>query len=254
MEAQKPQQFTGVITQKIQLTKTVYHFVIQNQEPVTLEFQPGQYATFIINPQTRRQYSFCSAPDPMTFELVVDVKPMGPGSKYFLGKKEGERVEYLASLGNFSLSENSLKKIFVATGTGIAPFRSMLLGEIERLRDRETKRKGDKEISKSPDLQIFTPISLYWGLRYEDDVYWDAEFRALAGQYTGFEYFISLSKPGEDWHGLAGHITDHVLKNEKNPQNCEFYLCGNNAMIKEMKSRLSAINVERERIKIDLFY
>ncbi|HCM82630.1 TPA: hypothetical protein DIS60_04700 [Patescibacteria group bacterium] len=245
MALPKPRQYTGSITKKLQLTKTVFQFFIQNQQPNPLLFTPGQYATFIIDPQTRRQYTFCSAPNPSSFELIVDVSPMGVGSRYFLERKEGDRVEFLAPFGNFTLSENPLKKVFVATGTGIAPFRSMLL--------------NGKEISN---------CSLYWGLRYEDDVYWDQEFQTLAGQYTGFQYFLVLSKPSQNWQGLTGHITEHVLKNPsfipthvgtsagegENLQNSEFYLCGNNAMITEMKNRLSAKNVRNERIKIDLFY
>jgi len=231
MEAIKPQQYTGIITKKLQLTKTVFHFFIQNENPAIYNFQPGQYGTFIIDEKTRRQYTFASAPDPKMFELVVDVSPMGPGSKYFLSKDVGDRVEYLSPLGNFTLSENSLKKIFVATGTGIAPFRSMIL--------------GGKEISN---------YSLYWGLRYEDDMYWDMEMKSLVGQLTGSQYFMCLSKPGENWDGLVGHVTEHVLEREKNLQNCEFYLCGNSAMIVEMEQRLSDIKVPKEQVKIDLFY
>jgi len=248
MELLKPQQYTGIITKKSQLTKTVFHFVIQNETPSTLDFQPGQYATFIIDEKTRRQYSFCSAPNPISFELIVDVTPMGAGSKYFLEKKEGERVAYLAPLGNFTLSENPLKKIFVATGAGIAPFRSMILSQLANTESRIANLSNPQSVMRNP------LISLYWGLRYEDDVYWDQEFRNIVGQHTGFQYFLSLSKPSQNWYGLTGHITEHVLKNEKNPQNCEFYLCGNSAMITEMESKLSAQSVNNEQIKKDLFY
>jgi len=257
---------------KLQLTKTVFHFFIQNENPTIYTFQPGQYGTFIIDENTRRQYTFASAPDPKTFELVVDVSPMGPGSKYFLEKNVGERVEYLAPLGNFTLSQNLLKKVFVATGTGIAPFRSMLLKEVRsssflvpsNLKIQENKIITIHEPRSTNQEPGTTTHSLYWGLRYEDDVYWDNEFKALAGQYTGFQYFLSLSKPGKNWQDLfppsprlrraKGHITEHVIKNENNPQNSEFYLCGNSAMISEMETRLSAIKVPKEQVKIDMFY
>jgi NAD(P)H-flavin reductase len=253
----KPQQYTGVITQKLKLTKTVYQFVIQHQEPKELVFTPGQYATFIIDPQTRRQYSFCSAPTPSSFELVVDVAPMGVGSKYFLEKKVGDQVEYLAPLGQFGMMDTPLKKIFIATGTGIAPFRSMIL----RGKEITNHKSQIPNISQIPNFQNNSQLgtrnlqlSLYWGLRYEDDVYWDREIRNIVGQYTGFQYFLVLSKPGETWKGLHGHVTDYVFNNEKDLQNCEFYLCGNSAMITEVKNKLSALNVPDERIRIDMFY
>jgi len=247
MELSKPQQYTAIVIKKTQLTKTVFHFVIQNEHPKELLFQPGQYATFIIDEKTRRQYSFCSAPDQSSFEIVVDTTPMGVGSKYFLEKNVGEKVEYLAPIGNFTLSQNPLKKVFVATGAGIAPFRSMIL-------DRTNKTNPPSPRLRRASMTNTTDIVLYWGLRYEDDVYWDQELRNIVGQYTGFQYFLSLSKPSQNWHGLTGHITEYVLKNEKNLQNCEFYLCGNSAMITEMESKLSAQNVNNEQIKKDLFY
>jgi len=162
MELSKPQQYTGSITKKSQLTKTVFHFVIQNEHPKELLFQPGQYATFIIDEKTRRQYSFCSAPDQSSFEIVVDTTPMGVGSKYFLEKNVGEKVEYLAPIGNFTLSQNPLKKVFVATGVGIAPFRSMILDRTNKTNKTNT-----------------TDIVLYWGLRYEDDMYWDQDRKSV---------------------------------------------------------------------------
>ena len=248
-----PQQYTGIIIKKLQLTKTVFHFVIQNEKPSTLDFEPGQYATFFVDEKTRRQYSFCSPPNPTSFELVVDTSPMGTGSQYFLKLKEGEKVEFLAPLGKFTLSENSLKTIFIATGAGIAPFRSMLLKVVHSSWFLDPKKKNNGLLSTNQEPGTMN-LSLYWGLRFEDDVYWDSEFKALAGQYTGLQYFLSLSKPGENWHGLVGHVTDRVLEKEKNPQNCEFYLCGNSAMITEMKQRLSDIKVPQEQVKIDTFY
>ena len=248
----KPQRYTGVITNKLRLTKTVYHFFIQNEQPKELLFTPGQYATFIIDDKTRRQYSFCSSPNPSSFELVVDVAPMGPGSRYFLEKKVGERVVYLAPLGNFMMSDTPFRKVLIATGTGIAPFRSMMLNEME-IKNQKSKIKNNS--LQSPSFVLSHPsTSLYWGLRYEDDVYWDREIRDLAGQYTGFQYFLCLSKPTPEWQGLRGRVTEKVFENEKSPQNSEFYLCGNSAMITEMKTRLSAMNVPDKRVKIDIFY
>lgn len=239
MEPQKPQQYSAVVAQKKQLTKTVYHFVFHLDHPSELQFLPGQYATFIIDSTTRRQYSFCSDPHQSgQFEIVVDVSPMGPGSKFFISKVVGERVSFLAPLGNFHLEETQVKKVLVATGTGIAPYRSMILSGI-----------SNKDQNSS-----HPPISLYWGLRYEDDIYWDSEIEDLRGQLAGFQYFLCLSKPSENWKGLKGHVTEHVMENEKNLQNSEFYLCGNKAMIEELMVKLSAQNVQKEQIKSDLFY
>jgi len=253
-----PQRFVGTIKEKRQLTQMVYHFVIQNEKPTPFIFTPGQYATFIIDQKTRRQYSFCSLPTQSHFEVIVDIAPMGPGSTYFLEKQVGDRVEYLAPLGNFTLQENLYKKVFVATGTGIAPFRSMLLSAMETLHPQYKTQNNSPLDAHAPQF------SLYWGMRYEDDMYWHEEFQALARQYRGFQYFLCLSKPKENWEKenltssrirpVKGHVTDAVIENEKNLQNCEFYLCGNSAMINELKQRLSDLKVLDERVKMDMFY
>jgi len=257
MDVHKPQKYFGVITKKIQLTQTVFHFFIQHIQPQDMLFTPGQYATFIVDSKTRRQYSFCSAVHASSYELVVDVAPMGVGSRYFLEKQVGDHVEYLAPLGQFGMSDTSLKKIFIATGTGIAPFRSMLLNGISNFQfliSNQNQNSNDQNRISIDDKRQTMNGSLYWGLRHEDDVYWDTEFRALAGQLTGFQYFLVLSKPRETWQGLKGHVTDFVFQNEKNMENCEFYLCGNNAMITEAMTILSDRKVRKEQIKTDLFY
>lgn len=250
MEQYKPLQYTAVVVKKLQLTKNVYQFFFRPEAPFEFLFVPGQYVTCIIDPQTRRQYSLCSAPNPSSFELIVDVSPMGPGSKYFLEKREGDRIDYLGPLGNFTLSNNPLRKIFVATGTGIAPFRSMLLNEMEITNYKSQIPNNTTMINERRTMNV----TLYWGLRYKEDMYWDSEFQTLVRQYTGFQYFFTLSKPTSQWTGLTGHVTDYVIKNEKNFENCEFYLCGNSAMITDMKDRLSANNIKNDRIKLDIFY
>ena len=87
-----PFQQTATVTNKLQLSPHVYEFTFQ--VPREMTFMPGQYATFIIDNQTRRQYSFASpCINPKEFEIVVDVTPMGPGSKFFLEKNVGDAID-----------------------------------------------------------------------------------------------------------------------------------------------------------------
>ncbi|MBU2544611.1 hypothetical protein KJ618_04050, partial [Patescibacteria group bacterium] len=130
------------------------------------------------------------------------------------------------------------KKVFVATGTGIAPFRSMIIDCLSRY-----------EL-----LTMNYELILYWGLRLEEDIYWKEEFENLEKQYPNFHFYLVLSKASDHWQGKTGHVTEHVLNEEKDLENSDFYLCGNKEMVKELEEQLLAKNVPKERIKTELFY
>jgi len=222
-----PLQQSAVITQKNQLNPHVYQFVFQVKTPVV--FTPGQYATVIIDAHTRRQYSFFSpSTNPLQFDIVIDVAPMGPGSKFFLDKNVGDTVEILAPLGGFRMIENPNKKVFLATGTGIAPFYSMIVSYVKH---------GGK-----------ATVVLYWGLRQEEDIFFQPQLDALKKSSANFQYSIILSKPTSDWKGHSGHVTDYVVKEES-----DFYLSGNKNMVGEVKTKLLAQKVSGEQIKTEPF-
>ena len=227
-----PIQQSAVITQKNQLTPHVYQFVFQVQNPMT--FAPGQYLTVIIDAHTRRQYSFFSpSVNPLHFDIVVDVSPMGSGSHYFLSRQVGDAVEILAPLGMFQLAMTPHRKVFVATGTGIAPFYSMIVTYLEQ--------------GGAADM------ALYWGLRHEEDIFFRQQLEVLQKQYANFHYIVILSKPTDAWTGVTGHVTEHVEADEKTVPVTDFYLCGNRHMVGDVKTELLAQKAKGEQIKTEPF-
>lgn len=233
----KPQQVHAVVLEKKQLTKNIIFATFTAKTPMVFQFHPGQYAVFMIDPTTRRQYSFASAPNQLpAFSFVVDTSPGGPGSAMFQRLRVGQQVTMLAPVGKFTYEETERKTVFIATGTGIAPFRSMLLDKIAN------------------DKLGMTSCSLYWGLRYQEDIYWKEEFERLAGQYTNFQFFLTLSKPPDTWHGMTGHVNEHVLSQEKKLLDCDFYLCGSRGMIRDFEMTLMEKGVPQKQIKKDVFY
>lgn len=212
------------------LTDTVYAFILTFLDTTPMQFLAGQYGTVIIDSATRRQYSFCS--DPKHTEsvcIVIDTKPMGPGSTYFLSKKVGDAIQMLAPLGQFVVVSSERKKVMIATGTGIAPIRSMILENVAT-----------------------TPMTLYWGLRYDKDIYWEKEFMELAKQYPTFQYHLVLSKPVAQWQGKTGHVTEH-LEEVTELMDTDYYLCGNKQMIADVKELLLAHHVPEGQIKTEQF-
>jgi len=231
------QKITLSVTKKEQLNKNIYVVTFKLVSPPTITFTSGQNMMLMIGPGVNRTMSIASPPSSNT-ELVMvhDISPMGPGSKWTIGLKVGDAAIVVAPTGGaLSFIDSPRKKVMVATGTGVAPFRSMIL-----------------------DAR-YQNIVLYWGLRHEDDIYWKEEFE------NRLPFHLILSQPTESWQGLKGHVTEHVIANEfKTPgrspfghlpgDQIEFYLCGNKAMIEDVRAKLLEQNVPQEQIKSELFF
>ena len=226
---QTPSLSTGTIQHIDMLTPHVMHLTCTSSDP-SFSFLAGQYGTVVIDQTTRRQYSFCSSPQHKhAFEFVIDTTPQGPGSLFFCSKNIGDTFQMLAPLGTFVLETSPKKSVFVATGTGIAPLRSMIL-----------------------DAVLTRDMTLYWGLRYETDMYWNAEFEALATQHPTFHYTLVLSKPEDTWNGNRGHVTEHISRDTL-ANDADYYLSGNKDMIVDVKTLLLAQHVPEGQINTELF-
>ncbi len=240
MQFTKPQHYKAVIEKKEQLTNDVILVTFALLEPSTISFIAGQTIMLNVAPGINRAMSIASPPSDTGHILMLhDIRPGGPGSQWTINHKEGDEASFIAPLGMFVMNaESSRKKVFVATGTGVAPFHAMLL---------EYLPKGQTD-----------EVTLYWGLRYEADIYWKDEFEQLAKRYTYFHFVLTLSKPSDRWQESAsqrrGHVTDHVVQNEQNVKGCEFYLCGNQMMIKEMEHQLLTAGVSSEQIRKDPYF
>lgn len=195
------------------------------------EFKAGQFVNVEVAPNFWRSYSIASpSTNPKLLEYVVDITPGGKGSQFFqkLGINDGVHIK--GPFGKLVLPEIMDSDFcFVATGTGIAPFRSML-GELHREK-----------------------VSLFWGLRFKEDIYWEEEFKNLK------KFCISLSRPDilptgrQGWEGEVGHITE-CIKRESFNGDTLFYLCGNQSMIDEARRILLGKGVSEEKIVFEKFY
>lgn len=220
------QKCVAVLSDRQQLTEKFVHFQFEMKEPHLLEFEAGQYASlgFPDNP-IRRPYSIASSPvEKHGFELLIDTTPQGVGTKYLMNLPFGGEAAFLAPMGMFTLAkgEQAQKEkslVFVATGSGITPLRSMLL---YLLQDQNDKRE----------------MWLYWGLRYENDMFWQEDFHELSRAFPNFHFHITLSKANEDWPLCRGRVTDCLSIHEL-PAEAGYYMCGNKPMIEEVTTLLT---------------
>ncbi len=245
-------KITLEVVKKEHVTQYVYFVTFKLINPPTIDFKSGQNMMLMIAPGVNRTMSIASPPNNNNELLMVhDIAPMGPGSKWTLDLNVGDSATIVAPTGGaLSFLDTPRKKIMVATGTGIAPFHGIILDKLSVV-SRQPSDAINKNILKADDRPLMT---LYWGVRFEQDRYWGEEFDRLAKEHSNFTWHQILSKPTANWKGLTGHVTEHVLSTETDLHNSEFYLCGIRAMIDEMVEKLTAQNVPKAQIKTELFY
>jgi CDP-4-dehydro-6-deoxyglucose reductase len=185
---------------------------------LNLRFAAGQYVDIFLPDGTRRSYSIANPPKlDGTIDLELHIRHM-PGGRFtdplFAGEvKARTRFEFEGPLGSFYLRDSQKPAIMLASGTGYAPIRSILLDALT---------KGDKR-----------PFRLYWGGRVEQDIYAEREIEDLAATYPNLEFVPVLSDIGEDsdWSGRRGFVHRAVLEDIADLSGHQVYACGAPAMI-----------------------
>jgi ferredoxin-NADP reductase len=213
-----------------------YHF--EMLEPSRFEFAAGQYVSLLVQDEGhRRSYSIFSDPQlGHAFELFVDITPNGVGVQYLNNLQFGQEAQVLAPLGMFTVGEEATAKpiVFIATGAGIAPFRSMILDELHNKKNTQQ-------------------IQLYWGLRHEEHMCWQDEFQELAESYPNFHFHPVLSQALPEWPLCRGHVTDCLVVHDLLPD-AHYYLCGNERMIADTMKLLGERGVQKANLHHEKFY
>ena len=187
------------------------------------KFYAGQYAD-ILYKGTVRSYSLANAPsDNGVMEFHVRLREGGVFSPaLFSGSlKVGDVLRVRAPLGAFTLHDNSHKPlIFIATGTGFAPIKSLL----HHLRDTDPSRS----------------VHIYHGAQTADGLYDEAALRELLYLLPNARYTPVLSRADDAWQGARGYITEHVLHDYADLSGYEVYACGSIDMIRASKQAFTA--------------
>ncbi|MDR4475324.1 MAG: FAD-binding oxidoreductase [Nitrospira sp.] len=209
------------------LTHDVRAIELRLLEPTSISFKAGQFVSFEVPKEGQprpvtRPYSIASPPEQQDrILLVLNLVQGGPGSSYLFGLREGDRTSFKGPAGAFYLRDDETKDLlFVATGTGIAPIWSMILAQLQRQPDR--------------------PVTLFWGLRSQRDLYWQDELEALAAAHPHLTVVTTLSRPEPGWQGASGRVTALVEERISSVSNLAVYLCGGSGMIKDVTARINA--------------
>jgi len=185
-----------------------------------LQFSAGQYLDILQRDGSRRSFSMGHSPqDAGGVELHVRLVAGGSFTQHvFTAMKERDILRFEAPLGTFFLREESPKPIvFVASGTGFAPIKSILL---------DAFAKG-----------ITRPMVLYWGGRRPKDMYMNALCEQWAAEHPNFKYVpvISDALPEDNWTGRTGFVHRAVMADFPDLSGHQVYACGVPIMVDSAK-------------------
>jgi ferredoxin-NADP reductase len=218
------------VTGKKVLSHDVFELHFETAEP--FNFEAGQFITIKIcdtDPKPCfRAYSISSAPSGNTFELCIKEIPNGRGSCWLNTLTPGAEIEFIGPNGKFNFTTDSTKKVlFIATGTGVAPLKSMIEDQLNK--------------------DSTQPMHLLFGVRHIKDIFFKEHFEKISND--NFSFDLALSQPeDESWEGSIGRVTDHI----PDTKNTEVYICGLKGMIDSvhkilLKKGLSENSIHHEK-------
>lgn len=235
---QPPKQYTAKLEERIVHNPKYIELHFELVEPHDVQFEAGQYVSIKCSEAGhRRSYSICNRPDiTHGFELLVDITPQGVGTKYLESLQPGQDVHALGPLGHFVIANDPAEEqlVFVATGSGITPFKSMIL---DLLQVKQDKR----------------PMTLYWGMRHADQLFWMDEWLELQEAFPNFKLHPVISQPIPEWTLCRGRVTD-CLSVHQFHEKAGFYLCGNQAMIEQVTKFLADKQVPSQNVHFEKFF
>jgi len=244
----KPKRYTATFDEIVQPTPDVRLFrltldgysriipfiagqFVQMLCPVPDKDKPGKTKEII------RSYSIASSPDETRFlEFSIKLVLHGSFTPTLWEKRAGDKIDIRGPYGKFIVHEPvEYDTVFIAAGTGIAPFWGM----IQRLLASGVKQD----------------ILLLFGVRYEDDLLYENEFKELAQAYPNFRPIFTLSRPRrpEGWWGERGYVQSLLPKYVKDPPKTKAFICGLTPMIEASVAELEKMGFTSDRIHYERY-
>jgi benzoate/toluate 1,2-dioxygenase reductase subunit len=205
------------------LSDTSIAFTLRAEAP--LAFLPGQYANVTV-PGTNevRSYSFCSAPGEADLSFLVRDIPDGQMSRFLREQAEpGMELTVAGPVGSFYLRDIKRPVLFLAGGTGLAPFLSML-----------------EKIAVTGSEQ---PIHLIYGVTNDADLVCVDRLEAFAQRIPSFTFACCVAAEASA-HPLKGYVTAHINSEQLNGGDVDIYLCGPPPMVEAVRGWLDAQEVK----------
>ena len=215
------------------LTDDILKIVLRLPPNSNFNFNSGQYVN-IIKGNLTRSYSIANCSDHKNqLEFFIKNYENGLMSAYFFKEaKINDLLRLEGPIGTFFLRDSSFKNIvFLATGTGIAPIKSILEG-----------------LDKSHEQYQNKNLWVIVGARYKEDLFWEPDYNNL-----NIKYIPVLSREDNNWSGEKGYVQDIVIKKQIDLTDTQVYACGSNNMINSAKDIFFKNNLKKINFFSDAF-
>jgi ferredoxin-NADP reductase len=229
--------FRALLTNKVEVAPGVFFLTFKDRSGSPFVFKAGQYVIVTIPKEqgcVKRLYSVASSPlDTLCFSLLVKRVDGGVGSSFLSALLPGEEVDMSGPAGLFSFQETPLHKVFLTTGTGLAPVLSI--------------------------ASSYTgfPMSLFWGVQTMKVVYFLDFFRKTRESSPLFDYHICLSREElkvQNGFLFSGRINEAMefymgsFFKSTGRNSCEYYICGSRTVVESLREQLFSLGVEKNHI------
>jgi ferredoxin-NADP reductase len=230
------QTFATRLVRSISLSAQTKHLEFEVPAVPRFGFVAGQWLSFKTNKpdgeEITRAYSIASSPgENNQLALCLNRVQDGFMSNFLCDMHEGQEIHCQGPFGDFILRPPLRDTVFIATGTGIAPFRSMLFWLLA-----DPVRHQDKR------------LTLLFGNRTEKDIYYHEEFLDLAARHPNFGYLPTLSRGAPEWQGLRGYVQEHLPGIVQSCTDMHAYICGLDKMVKANRELLKGLGWDRKAI------
>jgi ferredoxin-NADP reductase len=241
-----PPSFEARLVAARPLAPRVRELVFERLDGASMAFEAGQWIAVHLPLEgagilgSRRSYSIASAPDGSSrFAIAVTLVPGGAGSTWLHRADTGSVLTFHGPQGFFTRPTAAPPPaLFVATGTGLTPLRSMLHASVAAGAD--------------------APTWILLGVRHAEDILYGEELRAIAASRPSVRFEVTLSQPPAGWTGRTGYVQAHVkalwteliaAANEPHA-----YVCGLHRMVGSVRDLLRReVGVPRERVHTERY-